>query len=99
MMRLEIGPFVNADLEEIGDFIALDNPRRAVSFIQEIRERFRTISENPLIFRLHPEIGEDARLSWHGRYVILFRIDADIVRIERIIFGGRELSKLYGPTG
>lgn len=97
-MRLELGPFVEGDLEEIGDFIALDNPGRAVSFVQEIRERFRVIADNPLIFRLRPEIDEDVRLSPHGRYVILFRIDIDIVRIERVTFGGRELPDLYGKT-
>lgn len=97
-MRLELGPFIEGDLEEIGDFIALDNPGRAVSFIQEIRERFRVIAGNPLIFRLRPEIGEDARLSPHGRYVILFRINADVVRVERVTFGGRELPDLYSET-
>lgn len=95
-MRLELGPFVEGNLEEIGDFIALDNPERAVSFIHEIRERFHAITDNPLIFRLRPEVGEDARLSLHGHYVILFRIDANVVRIERVAFGGRELSNLYG---
>lgn len=94
-MQLEFGPFVERDLEEIGDFIALDNPGRAVSFIREIRERFRVIADNPLIFRLRPEIGEDARLSSHGHYVILFRVDIDIVRVERVVFGGRELADLY----
>lgn len=97
-MRLELGPFVEGDLEEIGDFIALDNPARAVSFVQEIRERFRVIADTPLIFRLRPEIGEDARLASHGRYVILFRIDIDVVRVERVTFGGRELPDLYGKT-
>lgn len=97
-MRLELGPFVEGDLEEIGDFIALDNPARAVSFVREIRKRFRVIAENPLIFHLRPEIGEDARLSPHGRYVILFRIDNEAVRIERVAFGGRELPNLYGET-
>jgi toxin ParE1/3/4 len=98
-MRLELGPFVEGDLEEIGDFIALDDPGRAVSFVQEIRERFRVIADNPLIFRLRPEIGEGARLSPHGHYVILFHIDTDVVRVERIAFGGRELPTLYGETG
>lgn len=97
-MRLELGPCVEADLEEIGDFIALDNPGRAVSFVREIRERFRMIADNPLIFRLRPEIGEGARLSPHGRYVILFRIGNDVVHIERVAFGGRELPDLYGET-
>ena len=97
-MRLQLGPFVEGDLEEIGDFIALDNPGRAVSFVQEIRKRFRVIADNPLIFRLRPEIGEDARLSPYGSYMILFRIDIDVVRVERVTFGGRELLKLYSET-
>ena len=85
-------------MEAIGDFIALDNPGRAVSFIQEIRQRFRVIADNPWIFRLRPEVGEDARLSSHGRYVILFRIDGEVVRVERIAFGGRDLAALYRDT-
>lgn len=98
-MRLELSPFVEGDLEEIGDFIALDNPVRAVSFIREIRDRFHVIAENPLICRLRPEIGEDARLCPHGRYVILFRIAGNTVRIERVAFGGRELPGLYSGEG
>ena len=27
------------DLEQIGDYIALDNPHRALSFVRELRER------------------------------------------------------------
>ena len=39
-MRLELSPFVGGDLEDIAAFIALDNPRRAVSFIRELRAKF-----------------------------------------------------------
>ncbi len=31
-MRLIVTPLAEADMEEIGDFIAIDNPGRAVSF-------------------------------------------------------------------
>jgi toxin ParE1/3/4 len=34
-MRAHFTPQAEIDLEEIGDFIALDNPERAVSFIGE----------------------------------------------------------------
>lgn len=94
MNLLELGPLVAGDLEDIADFIATDNPQRAASFIQEIRNRLRLIAQSPLIFRLRPEIGQDARLAVHGRYVILFRIDGDVVRVERVVFGGRELAEL-----
>jgi len=82
-------------LEEIADWIAQDNPRRAVTFIQEFRDAFQRIGDNPLIYQLRPDIGEDARLAVVGRYVILFWIDHDSVRIERVVFGGRDLPPLF----
>ncbi len=62
-MRVELSRFVEDDLEEIADWIAEDNPGRAVTFIQEIREAFRRIGEGPQLYRLRPEIGEDCRLA------------------------------------
>jgi hypothetical protein len=32
-----------------------------------------------------------------GRYAILFRIVDDIVRIERVVYGGRALLALFQP--
>ena len=93
-MRVELSRFVESDLEAIAGFIAEDNPRRAVTFIQEIRQKVHFIAEHPYAFRLRPEIGEEARIAVHGRYVILFRVSADRVRIERIVYGGRDLVHL-----
>ncbi len=92
-MRVEFSRFVEGDLEEIADWIAGDNPRRAVSFLREFREAFRRIGAGPLLYPLRPDIREDARLAVVGRYVILFRIDdeAEVVRIERVLFGGCDL--------
>ena len=93
-MRLELSPYIERDLEEIAGWIAQDNPRRAVSFIQEIREELRRIGEGPLLYQLRSEIGTDARLAVVGRYVILFRIAGELIRIERVVFGGRDLPGL-----
>jgi len=93
-VRIEFSPFIEGDLVAIADYIAQDNPRRAVEFIQEIREEIRQIGKNPLLYRLRPEIGEEARLAIVGRYVILFRVRRKIVRIERVVFGGRDLPLL-----
>jgi toxin ParE1/3/4 len=49
----------------------------------------------PLLYQLRPEIGEGARLAVVGRYVILFHIVGEVVRIERVIFGGRDLPTLF----
>ena len=80
-MRLELSPYIERIVKEIGDWIAQDNPTRAVSFIQEIREELRWI-------------GEDARLAMVGRYLILFRVAGEVVRIERMVFGGHDLPGL-----
>ena len=93
-MRVELSAFVESDLEAIADWIAEDNPARAVTFIREIREQFRKIGNGPELYQLRPEIGEDARLAIWGRYVILFRVGDDAVHIERVVHGGRDLPSL-----
>lgn len=94
-MRLELSRFVESDLEAIADFIAQDNPPRAVSFLQEIRRKILQVGEQPLLYQLRPEIGVDTRLAVAGNYLILFHITGNVVRIERVVYGGRDLPHLY----
>lgn len=32
-----------------------------------------------------------------GNYAILFRVTGDVVRIERVVYGGRDLQRIFGP--
>ena len=80
-MRLELCRFVEGDLDAIAAFIAADNPRRAVTFIQDIRVKFVAIARDPLIYQLRPDIGLGARMATVGRYAILFRVTDELVRI------------------
>ena len=93
-MRVEFSPWVEGDLEAIADYIAQDNPARAVSFIREIRAKVRAVGRRPRLYRLRPEIGEGARIAVVGHYILLFKIVGEIVRIERVVFGGRNLPEL-----
>lgn len=90
-MRLELSRFIEADLDDIAAYIAQDNPQRAVTFIQDIRAKFRDIQRNPLIYQVRPDIGVEARMLTVGSYVILFRVMGDLVRIERVAYGGCDL--------
>lgn len=90
-MQLQFSRFIEGDLDDIADFIAQDNSRRAVTFIKEIRSKFSEIQSNPLAYQLRPDIGDDARMATVGNYAILFRIMGDIVRIERVAYGSRDL--------
>jgi plasmid stabilization system protein ParE len=94
-MRVEFSLDVEDDLDEIAAYIALDNPRRSVTFIREIRAEIDRIGQGPLLYQLRPDVGEGARLALVGRYVILFWIDGDVVRIERVVQGNRLLPPLF----
>ena len=56
---------------------------------------FAGSGDGPLLYQLRPDIGDDARIKVIGRYVILFRIDGAVVRVERVVFGGRDLPPLF----
>jgi toxin ParE1/3/4 len=53
-MRLIFLPQAEADLEAIGDSIARDNPRRAASFVRELREQCRKTDAQT---KGHPRYG------------------------------------------
>ena len=97
-MRLEFSRFVEGDLDDIASHIAQDNPRRAVTFVQEIRAKLLDIERNPLIYRLRPDIGDAARLATLGNHAILFRVLGESVRIERVTYGGRDLPGTFKTT-
>lgn len=90
-MQLELSRYIEGDLDDIADYIAQDNPGRAVSFIQDIRRKFSDIQRSPLSYQLRPDIGEEARMATVGNYAILFRAASEVVRIERVTYGGRDL--------
>jgi toxin ParE1/3/4 len=53
------------------------------------------VARQPLTCQLRPEIGEGARIAVVDRYLLLFRVVNETVRIERVVYGGRELSALF----
>lgn len=90
-MRLLITPLAEQDLEEIGDYIALDNPKRAVSFVQELQTHCQKICLNPAGYRSRPELSDDLRSCAHGNYVIFFESTDDQVTIIRVLHGARDI--------
>jgi len=82
------------DLEAIGDVIALDDPARAVSFIDEILAVCARIAERPRAFQRRDDLVAGLRQAVHGHYLILFTADEDGVVVERVVHGARRLEDL-----
>lgn len=75
-MRIVFTDQAEADFETIGDFIAEDNPLRAVTFVQELRGACRGLTSFPLRFPLVEGFREAGiRRRNHRRYAIFYRVE------------------------
>ena len=96
MTRAIILPAAKADLVEIGDFIAADDPARALSFVAEIEARIGRVAEMPGASLRRDELHPGLRSVRHGRYAIFFLEVGDEVRVVRVIHTSRDLGAVFG---
>lgn len=96
-MQLQFSPAAQDDLEAIADYIAQDSPANAVWFIDQLRVQCQRLVKAPMAYVARPELGEGLRSCAHGRYVIFFRPQATVVRIERILHGARDMPAQFDP--
>jgi toxin ParE1/3/4 len=87
-------PRAVVDLREIGDWIAQDSPRRALTFVSELRAHALKIANAPLGFSSREDLSPGLRMAVHRPYLIFFRLEPDTVRIERVLHGARDLREL-----
>lgn len=97
-MRIVFADEANADLESIGDYIAQDNPARALTFVAELGAASIAIGDMPLAFPLvprHERFG--IRRRPFGNYLIFYRIEQDRVTITNILHGAWDYESLLFP--
>lgn len=98
MKRLIFTEAAESDIEAIGDFIAAENPRRAESFIAELRERCFGLLRMPERFAIVPPLRHlSIRRRVHGRYLIFYRITPQTVEILHILHGAMDYEKVLFP--
>jgi plasmid stabilization system protein ParE len=80
------------DLEQIADFIALDSPAGATSFVTKVVEAVSTLQAFPEAGRVVPEYGESSlRELIFRNYRIVYRKDEQSVTIVTVFHGSRSL--------
>lgn len=72
-----------------------DNPRRARSFVDELKGRCARLAENSKLYPLRDDITAGLRMVAHGDYLIFYRETDGGVRIERILHGARDYTSLF----
>lgn len=80
-----------ADLEAIGDWIAADNPPRAVTFVQDLRDVCAALVDAP---KAYPVVARFKRFGVRRRsyrdYLIFYRVIGETIEISHVLHGARD---------
>ena len=95
-MKIILTPAAERDLAAIGDFIAQDDPVRAESFIDELVDRCAGLAAFPERFPLVNRYSSSGvRRCLHGRYLIFYRMEPELVRVLHILHGATDYEALF----
>jgi len=90
-MKLSISSVAENDIEQIGDYIAKDNPRRALNFVKTLYKQCEKIVQSPLLYRLHPELDKNIRACIYRKYIIFFQCNDNEFLIVRVLHGTMDI--------
>lgn len=90
-MIVRISIEAQRDLEAIADFIARENPSRAISFVGELRAKCHALAElhhaYPLVERYEAHAVRRCR---HGSYLIFYKVEPTRVVVLHVLHGARD---------
>jgi len=89
--RYRLSHLALQDLEDIGYYIALDNPDAALELIERFFEMFDRLAEHPELGRSREEFP-GVRSIIVKPYVIFYRCAKNCIEIIRILHGARDIS-------
>jgi toxin ParE1/3/4 len=96
-MKTDFSPAALADLEEIGLYIARDNPRAAEVWVDKLVDRAERAALQPRGGRVVPEMGDpDIREVFLRTYRIIYRVEPDRILVLTIMEGHH---RLRSPSG
>lgn len=95
MVQVIYSARARADMNDIWREIALDGGEAlADKKIDRIDRRAAMLSRHPHMGLARPEIADDARSLLVERWLVLYRVDTDAVRIMRVVDGARDLRRI-----
>jgi toxin ParE1/3/4 len=95
-MKVKIADQAKADLSRIGDWIAQENPARAISFVDEILLECLSLGSFPQKYVVYKstDVGM-VRRKPYGNYLIFYAIVLDTIIVTRILHGAQDYSDLF----
>lgn len=97
-MKIRISASAETELEAIGDWIAKDNPLRALTFVQELRKIALSLETAPLAFPLLPRHEQSGiRRCVYRDYLIFYCVGESEITILHILHGAQDVDRIIFP--
>jgi toxin ParE1/3/4 len=98
-MIVAISAEAERDLEAIGDYIARDNPDRAIRYIRKLRTKCLALADLPHGFPLVPRYEmQGIRRRVHGHHLIFYRVESDKIIILHVVHGAQDYAAILFPS-
>jgi toxin ParE1/3/4 len=91
-------PFFGREHRPRGNRAAIHdlNPVAAHHLLDALEDACQLLAQHPLLGRLRPELAENLRSFAVGNHLIFYTPTPDGIDVVRIIYGGRNLPKIFG---
>ena len=99
MPQVEIDSHAVADIDQIYDFIAIENqsPQAATRFIWELHSKFNQYAHQPEMGEPRYDLEEGLRsFTFKKHYVVVYRPLEDGIDVLRVIHGARDYPTMFG---
>ena len=95
MPRITRRPRALQDLDEIWDYIALDNPDAADQFVEMIEEKCHLLAQFPKIGTSCESLHPALRYLPVGKYLLFYLPLDGGIEVVRVLHGARDVESLF----
>ena len=97
MSRFILDPAVREDLDNIWDYIAIDNnnPGAASRQIEILYEKFILLASQPFLGQVRNDLADDLRAFAARPFVILYRPKSYGIEVVQIVHGAQDLYAVF----
>lgn len=98
-MVLRLSKLALGDLEDIYDFtVANWDKSQAEAYIGQLWAALGQLQQDPLRWRLRPDIHAEARATVCGRHLVIYRVRGERIEVARVLHGAMDI-KRHIPRG
>jgi addiction module RelE/StbE family toxin len=95
--KLNISPQALSDLQDIKEYIELENPDAAHNIVSKILKAMRSLADFPDIgspLSSIIDVHTEYRFLVSGNYLVFYRHEGDIAYVLRVLYGRRDYMKI-----